>query len=374
MELTVLLSLTLIYIMASNGTQSIVWQINEETYRQTLEQEAGPPTADRPGAQIYYGSIHDILSYPCEDGKPELVQAASTSIHNAHGQFIENIHLQTYTSEEHFWTELYEKRYKQILHKSQEFLDATGGPGDDVLIFISCGMDACEHEYESMSRHNRKVPASFYYRFARDTCALSDKFAGGRIISVLEGGYSDRALISGSMAHFVGLTDLPESVKADESWWSVENLIELEKATKKRRGGRPSLPAAGSTRQWIERSLAILAPLDSTAASVVSSLRAPPSAPTMTLRDRTKPAKTPTPASSPRRSTRGKASTSTSKPKAKRRPSKGGDTLEAPIKFEHISSGSSNEGETSAPAAAPEQKKLPRVVLKLGKPQPSDAS
>ena len=78
-----------------------------------------------------------------------------------------------------------------------------------------------------MSRHNRKVPASFYYRFARDACALSDKYAGGRIISVLEGGYSDRALTSGSMAHFVGLTDLPESVKADESWWSVENLIEV---------------------------------------------------------------------------------------------------------------------------------------------------
>lgn len=88
-------------------------------------------------------------------------------------------------------------------------------------------MDACEHEYESMSRHNRKVPTSFYYRFARDACALSDKYAGGRIISVLEGGYSDRALTSGAMAHFVGLTDLPESVNADESWWSVENLVEV---------------------------------------------------------------------------------------------------------------------------------------------------
>ncbi|KAJ2911932.1 hypothetical protein MD484_g8478, partial [Candolleomyces efflorescens] len=356
-----------------NGTQSIVWQINEETYRQKLEQEAGAPAEENPGAQIYYGSIHDILSYPCEDGKTNLVQAASTSIHNAHGQFIENIHLQTYTSEEHFWTELYEKRYKQIIHKAQEFLDATGGPGDDVLIFISqrsCGMDACEHEYESMSRHNRKVPASFYYRFARDACTLSDKYAGGRVISVLEGGYSDRALISGSMAHFVGLTDLPGSAKADESWWSVENLIELEKATKKRRGGRPSLPAAGSTRQWIERTLTILAPLDSTAAAVVSSLRAPPMS--MTLRDRTKPAKVSTPPSSPPRTTRGKVSNSKSKPKAKGRPSQGGHTPEAPLNAESISSASSTEGEPLP--ADPEPKKLPRVILKLGKPQSSDSA
>jgi len=55
--------------MTGNGTQAIAWQINEETYRQTLEteyseSEAAPP--ETPGLKIYYGSIHDILSYPCE--------------------------------------------------------------------------------------------------------------------------------------------------------------------------------------------------------------------------------------------------------------------------------------------------------------------
>lgn len=163
-----------------------------------------------------------------QDGKTELVQAASTSIHNAHGQWIENVHLQSYTSEEHFWTELYDKQYSKVLTKAEEFLQETGGSGDDVLFFISCGMDACEHEYPSMSRHNRKVPTSYYYRFARDACALADKYAGGRLISVLEGGYSDRALISGAMAHFVGLTDVPEGDwKVDERWWAVENLVEV---------------------------------------------------------------------------------------------------------------------------------------------------
>ena len=88
-------------------------------------------------------------------------------------------------------------------------------------------MDACEHEYESMSRHNRKVPTTFYYRFARDTCALSDKYANGRVISVLEGGYSDRALTSGAMAHFIGLVDVPPSSTVDEEWWSLDNLVKV---------------------------------------------------------------------------------------------------------------------------------------------------
>ena len=33
-----------------------------------------------------------------------MVQAASTSIHDSHGQHIENIHLQVYSSNEHFST------------------------------------------------------------------------------------------------------------------------------------------------------------------------------------------------------------------------------------------------------------------------------
>lgn len=87
-------------------------------------------------------------------------------------------------------------------------------------------MDACEHEYESMSRHNRKVPVSFYYQFARDACSFSDKYAKGRLVSVLEGGYSDRALISGAMAHLSGLVDVPNGA-VDHEWWSVENLTKV---------------------------------------------------------------------------------------------------------------------------------------------------
>ncbi|KAI6123421.1 arginase deacetylase [Pisolithus croceorrhizus] len=246
-----------------NGTQSLVWQINEETYLKSLESEGSrinsPPTQD--GLQIYYGSLHDILSYPCEDGKPHMVQAASTSIHGAHGQHVENIHLQQYDSSEHFWSVLYPK-YLNLIHRARDFLDRTGGPGDDVLVFISCGFDACEHEYPSMSRHGRRVPASFYHRFTRDTCSLADQYARGRLVSVLEGGYSDKALISGAMAHVCGLVELEGEERdwVDEEWWNTENISKLEKVIKTRKGFRPSLPSPPE--DWLSRTVEILAILD----------------------------------------------------------------------------------------------------------------
>lgn len=80
-----------------------------------------------------------------------------------------------------------------------------------------------------MSRHGRKVPVSFYYQFAKDAAGFADRFAKGRLISVLEGGYSDRALTSGAMAHLVGLADGPGEGEADRSWWDVDNLIKVRK-------------------------------------------------------------------------------------------------------------------------------------------------
>ncbi|PPR03751.1 hypothetical protein CVT26_005791 [Gymnopilus dilepis] len=401
-----------------NGTQSIVWQINEETYRQTLESEGGGPN-QATGPQIYYGSIHDILSYPCEDGKPALVQAASTSIHGSHGQWIENVHLKTYTSEEHFWDVLYKEEYSKLLSTASQFLESTGGEGDDVLVFISCGMDANEHEYPSMSRHNRKVPVSFYHRFARDACAFAEKYARGRVVSVLEGGYSDRALMSGALAHFCGLADVPAGREVDEGWWSVENLVKLETATKKRKGGRPSATGISSSpptqEPWLDRTLAIFAPLEAAAQQVLGvapKTTVPVPRSDRTLRERRgKAGSTPstTPSASPRASAKraskpvSSASSAKTQPKATIRikpPSaalssastSGADspsTSPSPSESETESgSGSSTEGEGKGgvtrltPGAAPvaitasasasaasgnEAKKVPRVVLKLGK-------
>ncbi|KAF8952428.1 histone deacetylase domain-containing protein [Flammula alnicola] len=351
-----------IYLHHGNGTQSIVWQINEETYRQTLESEGGGPTS-KTGPQIYYGSIHNSVPHPFR----------STN----HMEYIENIHLQTYTSEQHFWDVLYKEKYSKLLDKARAFLDDTGGPGDDVLVFVSCGMDACEHEYESMSRHNRKVPTSFYHRFARDACALSDKYAKGRLVSVIEGAYSDRALTSGAMAHLSGLVDVPNETRVNEEWWSVENLVKLEGATKKRRGGRLSLPAQGSVEPWLERTLVFSNQLEGTAAQATGSMprlgvAVPPS--DRTLRDRTK-GKNVTPGSSPSSNKIKPVSASAAASKAATVKPKAGSAIDRGV----VTAGSGTDGYASTDSSplsspsstedeAPAAKKLPRVILKLGKP------
>lgn len=74
-----------------------------------------------------------------------------------------------------------------------------------------------------MSRHQRKVPTSFYHRFARDARAFAQRYAKGRLISVLEGGYSDRALTSGAMAHITGFVE-DEQYLVDPTWWKLEHL------------------------------------------------------------------------------------------------------------------------------------------------------
>ncbi|KAJ7064271.1 Arginase/deacetylase [Mycena amicta] len=329
-----------------NGTQSIAWQINEETYRQTLESEGGRPPTKR-GPRVYYSSIHDILSYPCEDGKPALVQAASTSLRGPHGQYIENVHLQEYTSPEHF-DKLYEEEYSKILRRATDFLDnKSTGKDDDVLVFISCGMDASEHELPSMSRHNRRVPTAFFHRFARDACAFADKYARGRLVSVLEGGYSDRALASGAMAHLVGLADPPvEEAKASE-WWSLDNLILLEKATKKKRGvgGRQSLPPKNPY-PWLDRAVEIFSAIDGTPASSSSSARAPLPPSTRTLRER-KNLKSATP------------SPAKALPNSTKEQNAGSDSSELTEEEEHLTEN------VEAPNLK-EERKLPRVILKLG--------
>ncbi|KAG2344392.1 Arginase/deacetylase [Suillus weaverae] len=327
-----------------NGTQSIVWQINEETYQQTLESEQSPSGPNIPpptcGPQIFYGSIHDVLSFPCEDGKASFVQAASTSIHGPHGQHIENIHLQTYSSETYFWDVLYKEQYTMLLKRASQFLDSTGGPGDDVMVFISCGFDACEHEYPSMSRHNRKVPTSFYHRFALDTCNFADVYARGRVVSVLEGGYSDRALSSGAMAHICGLVG--DAVQVDERWWDLENLVKLEKATKARKFVRPSLGNA-DPEPWLTRTSELLSHLDI--------YRTPP-----------QPSRNWVPPTSRTLRERKKLSRSSSTPEVT------GKDTQTPVPMSGCSSTSAtaSESEAVSPIIA---KKLPRVILHVRPPE-----
>ncbi|KAI9568469.1 histone deacetylase domain-containing protein [Boletus coccyginus] len=375
-----------------NGTQSIVWQINEETYRQTLESELleTDTSPAKSGPRIFYGSLHDILSFPCEDGKPEMVQAASTSIHGPHGQYIENIHLQKYDSEAHFWDVLY-PRYISLLHRARNFLDETGGHGDDVIVFISCGFDACEHEYQSMSRHHRKVPVGFYHRFTQETCRLADMYARGRVVSVLEGGYSDRALTSGAMAHLCGLVDVPgQGIISDSdgwvdyAWWSEGNLVKLEKATKPRK----SASARASMEKWLARTVSLLSVLNGggadTSVKASSAMGAgagagtstwvPPTS--MTLRERKKPVlggarASGVPLDLARTGKNGSRSVSASGKLPAERTSAGtSNTSRAALAG--ISTSESGGGEVApqgeVPSGGTEMKKLPRVVLHVRPP------
>ncbi|KAF9643925.1 histone deacetylase complex protein [Thelephora ganbajun] len=323
-----------------NGTQAIAWGVNEEYYRKLLQSESrSPDQVVETGLQIYYGSLHDILSFPCEDGKAALVQAASVSIHGPHGQYIENIHLEKYDSTEDFFDRLYEGPYKKLLTKAEQFVKETGGSNDDTLVFISCGFDACEHEYQSMSRHGRTVPVEFYHRFTRDACAFADKMAGGRIVSLLEGGYSDRALISGTIAHVAGFTDVEARIACD--WWTPDVLNDVEKGIKKRRGGRQSnttpLPS------WLDRAITLLNTMDGR--KPVSKYTSPAPALSMRLRERKQEG--------------GVGGISTPPREASPDKQKPSSAIKTEAKEEIIVG---QDGQTST------VKKLPRVILKIGPP------
>lgn len=193
-----------------DGSQSIAWAHNAKIASMPKNTPQSKRTA------IGYFSLHDINSYPCEMGDEDKVRNASLCLENAHGQTIWNVHLQPWKTEEEFW-ELYRDRYTTVLSKMRTFLrhhterirQAPLHPRPRAAIFVSAGFDASEWESPGMQRHQVNVPTDFYARFTRDVVAIADEEGlgvDGRVISVLEGGYSDRALMSGVLSHISGLT------------------------------------------------------------------------------------------------------------------------------------------------------------------------
>lgn len=192
-----------------DGSQAIAWEHNKRAT--TLPKNALPWKK----TSIGYFSLHDINSYPCEMGDEEKVKNASLCIENAHGQSIWNVHLQPWKSETEFW-ELYETKYSVLLEKTRTFLRTQterlralpNGPKPKAAIFLSAGFDASEWESSGMQRHKVNVPTEFYARLTRDVVRVAAEegtAVDGRIISVLEGGYSDRALCTGVFSHLSGL-------------------------------------------------------------------------------------------------------------------------------------------------------------------------
>lgn len=269
-----------------DGSQSITWAHNARISSLPKNTPLSKKTA------IGYFSLHDINSYPCEMGDEEKVRNASLCIENAHGQTVWNIHLQSWKTDAEFW-QLYQDRYSVILSKARNFLrlhsdrlrQAPTHPKPKAAIFLSAGFDASEWESQGMQRHQVNVPTDFYARFTRDVVMMAEEEGlgvDGRVISVLEGGYSDRALMSGVLSHVSGLSaaanpprqpntsnglghemgwrlgqldvngnppqvigDVPrQSIEAlDTAWWSPPQLEEIETLV------HPPQPTAASKKQ-----------------------------------------------------------------------------------------------------------------------------
>ncbi|GAA5956081.1 hypothetical protein JCM21900_002588 [Sporobolomyces salmonicolor] len=247
-----------------NGTQDIVWRLNAEAHRLlsaheaahsksssprkglSKKQQPGKEDEERPRPlQIMYGSLHDIWSYPCESADPALVAAASLALSGGHGQFISNVHLESYDGEEDFYERVYGGYKDGLLGRAKQFVRKTGAGPAETLVMVSAGFDASPYELPSMSRHAHHVPTSFYRRFLRDACAFAASHSEGKVLCVLEGGYSDRALASGAAGLMEGLVGAAveeeeeeegrgdpheKEEQVEEGRWDEGEMKKLEKA------------------------------------------------------------------------------------------------------------------------------------------------
>ncbi|KAK1069501.1 histone deacetylase [Friedmanniomyces endolithicus] len=238
-----------------DGSQAITWERNSRNNQK--RQNAKPNSKLKVSPDIGYFSLHDINSYPCEMGDDEKVQAASICVENAHGQSIWNVHLQSWKDEAEFW-ELYETRYRILLDKARVFLrhhtarlKAEGKVLPRAAIFISAGFDASEWESAGMQRHKVNVPTEFYARFTRDVVRMAREAGSGcdgKVISVLEGGYSDRALCSGVLSHLSGLCAEPAGSRKEEGSIAQTSLNELMNGL--RINGKSSSPQLPYDKSW----------------------------------------------------------------------------------------------------------------------------
>ncbi|CAR28733.1 ZYRO0F10780p [Zygosaccharomyces rouxii] len=213
-----------------DGTQDICWK--RAGFRPDEEDEDSPgydsfgkKFAEYP--RVGYFSMHDINSFPTESGyaTKENVKNASTCIMNAHDVNIWNIHLSPWETEEDF-AKLYHTKYRSLFVKADEFFKqgkiemAAQNKPFKGLVVISSGFDASEFEQTSMQRHGTNVPTYFYTAFTKDALKLSQMHCHGKVLSIMEGGYSDKAIVSGVFAHLIGLQN--------QNWikeWGSEHVV-----------------------------------------------------------------------------------------------------------------------------------------------------
>jgi len=188
----------------------------------TLELNDGFSTKKAGAKGIGYFSLHELNIFPCQDGQPrDKAMAASACIENEWNSTIWNVHLQQWKTKEEFW-DVYETKYSVLLKKMASFLKQRAQALSKArrtpkgVIFVSAGFDASEHEI--LWGDEAKVPTEFYARVTQDVIRIAAEEGlgvDGRVISVLEGGYKDRALYSGVLSHLSGLVcDPPADISA----------------------------------------------------------------------------------------------------------------------------------------------------------------
>lgn len=159
-----------------------------------------------------------------------MIAAASIQISGPHSQYIHNTHLERYESIDDFRERLWPKYWDALGGRPVgRFLDETDARDEETLILVSAGFDASTHEYPSMSRHGRNVPACFYSLFSSAIEQFAQRRAQGKLVFVLEGGYSDRALVSGSMGILRGLMTQGSSSTETAMDDHDENVSDLER-------------------------------------------------------------------------------------------------------------------------------------------------
>lgn len=268
-----------------DGSQDICWErsgfvgdygkTDEEYYdaKENPRNEYGKKFAMYP--KVGYFSLHDIKSYPTELGfaTKENIKNASLCIMD-HDLNLWNVHLQEWSNEEEFYKH-YQTKYVAILNRANQFLNLAKKQYEQSyesyltelskynkyllkphlyrlqmrkpipptpfkpLIVISAGFDASEYENPQMQRHGINVPTSFYATFTKDVVKLAKIHTGGKVISFLEGGYSDGALVSGVFSHLIGFTnnqkydDDSDSLLWNETWGTDQVIKELTKGCKR---------------------------------------------------------------------------------------------------------------------------------------------
>ncbi|KAK6454913.1 histone deacetylase [Scheffersomyces xylosifermentans] len=262
-----------------DGSQDICWERAgfKGDYGQDEDDELDPKSNPRDEygkrfatyPKVGYFSLHDIKSYPTELGyaTKDNIKNASTCIMD-HDLNIWNVHLQEWSKEEEFYKH-YQTKYVALLNRANQFLNTakkqyeqqysdyvgnlakynkyllkphlyqgqtlekpTPPPPFKPLITISAGFDASEYENPQMQRHGINVPTSFYATFTKDVVKLAKIHTNGKVVSFLEGGYSDGALTTGIFSHLIGLNNDDEFLW-NNTWGTDQVMKELVKGCKK---------------------------------------------------------------------------------------------------------------------------------------------